>query len=463
MRVTLIGHATVLVELDGATILMDPVFQDPFEDGAVEACPSRQVFVDKLPKPDKIIISHSHLDHFDVPSLAQLPRDCEVLCPQDPTIPHVLHELGFEKVTSLEPGTSVPVGNGELLTTFSNIDVIEFGVVFKDGSGTFWNEVDTVVTPSTIEFVKMQMGPIDLLFSVFACQNLTFFGSMRAGYPLDISRKNLANVRQIAPKLCVPGSAGFRFTGELAWTNPFVFPISRRHFLSDLARVAPDVPTAIANPGDMFEIAGHAVKHSPGASPVARMIEDDTHLIDFDATAPIPPLTDTNIVGYPIDVIERQVEETLSGMVEFIRSAYASAERDPLVEECRRGRSSHGIGVLFPDGRERWVRIDFGPDEPRIARGEGALHDVTTLHRIAASILAARARYEKSYVYYRGFSRFSHTQLGTLVQGNVVSESKELPDVLSYYLANKAAGAERAAFKRLDLQLEKHFARQNPR
>jgi L-ascorbate metabolism protein UlaG (beta-lactamase superfamily) len=81
MRVTLLGHATVLVELDGANILMDPVLQDAFEDGAVTSCPKRMVRADKLPPLIAIIISHVHLDHFDIPSLAQLPRDVHVeLC-----------------------------------------------------------------------------------------------------------------------------------------------------------------------------------------------------------------------------------------------------------------------------------------------------------------------------------------------------------------------------------------------
>jgi hypothetical protein len=458
MKVTLVGHATILVELDGANVLMDPVFGDPFEDGAVEACPSREVFVDRLPKLDKVIISHAHLDHFDVPSLDKLPRDVEVLCPEDPIIPYVLDRLGFTKVRTLEAGANVQVGNGELLTTFSDIDVIEFGVVFKDRSGIFWNEVDTVVTPSTIEFVRMQLGDVDLLFSVFACQNLTFFGSMRAGYPLEISRRNLDNVRRIAPKLCVPGSAGFRFTGALAWTNPFLFPISRRHFLADLARVAPAVPTTIGDPGDVFEIHDHRVTQHRSASPLARMIEDDTRLIDFDATAPIPPLDDPNLVGYPRDVIEREVEQTLGGMIDYIEAAYAPGARDAIVDECRRSGASHGIVVLFPDGRQTWVRIEFAADAPKITRGEGELHGVTTLHRIAASILAARARYEKSYVYYRGFSRFSNTHVGTTVRGNVGTDAGEMPDVLSHYLTHKAPGASQSSKKRLDFQLEKHFA-----
>ena len=41
MRVTLLGHASALAELDGATCLMDPVLADPFEEGTVASCPNR--------------------------------------------------------------------------------------------------------------------------------------------------------------------------------------------------------------------------------------------------------------------------------------------------------------------------------------------------------------------------------------------------------------------------------------
>ena len=459
MKVTLLGHATVLVELDGATILMDPVFGDPFEDGAVVSCPAREVFVDKLPKLDKIVLSHAHLDHFDIPSLALLPRDCEVLCPEDPTIPHVLGRLGFTNVRPIEAGTTVPCGDGELLTTYSNIGVIEFGVAFKDRSGTFWNEVDTVVTPGTIELVRMQLGQVDLLFSVFACQNLGFFDSLRAGYPLGISRANLANVRQVAPRLVVPGSAGFRFTGPLAWTNPFLFPISRDHFLADLARVAPQIPSTLANPGDIFEIAAGTVTRHPGASPVARMIEDDTRLLEFDATAPIPPLTDPNLQGYPAALIDTHVGAVFDGIASFVREACSGTARDALVEEHRRSGASYGLGVVFPDGSERWLHLHFDRDQPRIVTAATPLRGATTTHRIAASMLTARARYERSYCYYRGFSRVSQTQVGTTLQGNVVAEGRDLPDLLGYYLGAKAPGAGQAAVKRLDFQLETHFAR----
>lgn len=456
MRVTLMGHATIFVEMDGANILMDPVFVDPYEDGAVTSCPSRQIFVERFPKIDAVIISHAHLDHFDVRSLDMLSRDCEFFCPVDPVIPYVLRRLGFERIRTLDAAETVGIGRGEFLTTFSNIDVIEFGVVFKDASGTFWNEVDTVVTPGTIEFTKMQMGHIDLLFSAYASQNLGFFSSMRAGYPLDIPRANLSNVRHIAPTLVAPGSAGFRFAGPLEWTNPFVFPISREQFLSDLARVAPHIRSTIANPGDVFEIRGGDVTHLPGASPIACMVQDDTHLIDFDATAAVPPLIDTNPLGYSDEDIQRQVDETVNGLVDFVARGSATGASDPLLDELRRLRASFALGVVYPTGHERWVHIKFNSGGALVdASASGPLPAASTTHRIAASILTARARYEKSYCYYRGFSRLTQTLAGSTGAGDVVYEEKELPDLLGYYLDRKAPGADSAAFRRMDLQIDR--------
>jgi hypothetical protein len=458
MRVTLIGHATMLIEMEGCTVLMDPVFGDPFEDGAVVACPSRKVFVDRLPKLDKVIISHSHLDHFDIPSLAQLPRDVEVLCPEDPTIPYVLEKLGFTKVRSLEAGALVEFGKCSIFTTFSNIDVIEFGVIFKDPSGVFWNEVDTVITPSAIEYARMQMGEVDLLFSVYASQNLGFFGSMRAGYPLDLPARNLSNVLQIQPKLVVPGSAGFRFAGLLEWTNPFVFPISRDHFFDDMKRVAPNIPAALANPGDVFEIADGKVTRHPASSPIATMTEDDTHLIEFDATASVPPLTDPNPMGYSVETIEREVETCFRGLEDFVRSAY-SGPKDGLVEELRRTASTFGLGVVFPSNEERWLHFAFDAAEPKITRAKQPLRDANVTHRIAASILAARLRYEKSYCYYRGFSRLADRHVGTAGEANRVRVEKDPPDLLGYYLHHRAPHASYGATMRLDFQLKTYFER----
>ena len=51
MRDTLLGHAAVLVELAGAACLMDPVFFDLFEEGAVASSPRRRTHPARLSLP----------------------------------------------------------------------------------------------------------------------------------------------------------------------------------------------------------------------------------------------------------------------------------------------------------------------------------------------------------------------------------------------------------------------------
>jgi L-ascorbate metabolism protein UlaG (beta-lactamase superfamily) len=73
-----LGHATVLLKIDGATILTDPVFSERvgIDLGLATLGPKRLVAspleASKLPKIDLVLLSHAHMDHFDLPSLRQL-------------------------------------------------------------------------------------------------------------------------------------------------------------------------------------------------------------------------------------------------------------------------------------------------------------------------------------------------------------------------------------------------------
>ena len=338
MKVTLLGHASVLVEMKGARCLMDPVFVDPFEDGAVVSCPRRTIALEAIPRIDLLVISHSHLDHFDIPSLAHIAktsRGCDVVCPKDHTIVYALERLGFKKIHPEEPRKHFKLGDYELLTTHSNVsNVIEMGMVFKDRSGTFWNQVDTVIAPDTVAGTLAQAGNIDLMFAMYASQNFDFFQSRATSFPHKMHAMNLSNVMAIRPRMVVPGSAGFRFAGTgMEWCNAFLFPMARERFVDDLARLAPEIPTRLANPGDVFEINRGVVEHKPAASPIAKMIEDDTRLLRFDPTAPIPALQDPNPDGFSTDKLRAGVTECLEGFVGFVAGACASG--DPVVDEYR--------------------------------------------------------------------------------------------------------------------------------
>jgi L-ascorbate metabolism protein UlaG (beta-lactamase superfamily) len=73
-----LGHSTVLLKLDGFTILTDPVFSTrvginlgPLTVG-IKRLVEVAVSMTDLPPIDLILLSHAHMDHFDVPTLRRL-------------------------------------------------------------------------------------------------------------------------------------------------------------------------------------------------------------------------------------------------------------------------------------------------------------------------------------------------------------------------------------------------------
>jgi L-ascorbate metabolism protein UlaG (beta-lactamase superfamily) len=73
-----LGHSTVLVKVDGFTILTDPVFSSRIglNVGPLTIGLKRLVEVatpiSHIPRIDLILLSHAHMDHFDLPTLRSL-------------------------------------------------------------------------------------------------------------------------------------------------------------------------------------------------------------------------------------------------------------------------------------------------------------------------------------------------------------------------------------------------------
>src|ERR1700732_5345958 len=69
-----IGHSTVLIRVDGFTILTDPVFSTRIGIGfgpvtvGMKRIVQPAAGLSALPAPDLILLSHAHMDHFDLPS-----------------------------------------------------------------------------------------------------------------------------------------------------------------------------------------------------------------------------------------------------------------------------------------------------------------------------------------------------------------------------------------------------------
>jgi L-ascorbate metabolism protein UlaG (beta-lactamase superfamily) len=77
LRATWLGHSTVLLEVDGARILTDPVWSDRASPSQIVG-PRRfhppPVAIDRLPPLDAILVSHDHFDHLDESAVRALAR-----------------------------------------------------------------------------------------------------------------------------------------------------------------------------------------------------------------------------------------------------------------------------------------------------------------------------------------------------------------------------------------------------
>jgi L-ascorbate metabolism protein UlaG (beta-lactamase superfamily) len=99
-RVTYLGHATVIVELDGVRLLTDPLLRRRvlhlWRSGPAPP-------VDDV---DAILISHGHQDHLDLPSLRRFPRETPIVVPRG--LARAVR--GFSDVREVDEGGDVELG-----------------------------------------------------------------------------------------------------------------------------------------------------------------------------------------------------------------------------------------------------------------------------------------------------------------------------------------------------------------
>jgi L-ascorbate metabolism protein UlaG (beta-lactamase superfamily) len=75
LRITLLGHSSLLVEIDGTTLLIDPVFSK--RASFVQWFGPERFFpppltIEELPPLDAVLLTHDHYDHLDSASVQQL-------------------------------------------------------------------------------------------------------------------------------------------------------------------------------------------------------------------------------------------------------------------------------------------------------------------------------------------------------------------------------------------------------
>lgn len=108
MRIDYVGHATVVVDLDGVRLLTDPLLRRRVmhlrRSAAVDARAFRGV--------DTVLVSHAHYDHLDLPSLERLGKSLPIVVPKG--LGGLLRKRRFGSVVEMEEGEVLRIGGLEV-------------------------------------------------------------------------------------------------------------------------------------------------------------------------------------------------------------------------------------------------------------------------------------------------------------------------------------------------------------
>jgi len=245
---TYVGHATVLIEVDGVRLLTDPFLRSHLGP-----------LVRKGPTPtaestrdlDAVLISHLHHDHADLGSLRRLGRETPMLVP--PGSQKFFERHGFRAVTELAPGQSSQVAGLEVTATEAvhpggrrlfakHVEAIGFLVRgrrrvyfagdtdFFDGMGELDPELDLALLPVWGWGPDIGPGHLD---------------------PAEAARAAAA----LSPRLAVPIHWGTLYPFGLERFNGDPLRRPGGEFAAAARELAPQVATRVLSPGESVSLA----------------------------------------------------------------------------------------------------------------------------------------------------------------------------------------------------------------
>jgi L-ascorbate metabolism protein UlaG (beta-lactamase superfamily) len=178
LRMTWLGHSTVLIELDGVRVLTDPVWGDrasPVRFAGPKRFQPVPVAIEALPPLDAVIVSHDHYDHLDMPSIQRLAKLPVPFLTSLGVGAH-LEKYGVDpkRITELDWWEKAPIPNSEVEIQAAPSQHFS-GRGMRDRNHTLWSSFivrsakhsvffsgDTGLTQEYAE-IRKRLGPFDVV------------------------------------------------------------------------------------------------------------------------------------------------------------------------------------------------------------------------------------------------------------------------------------------------------------
>ncbi len=173
------GHACILMESAGVSVLMDPVLSYTYENDV-----SRYTYEDLPPVIDYVLITHNHQDHILFETLLQLrPRIRNIVVPrngggalQDPSLRLLLKQCGFQNVIELAEMEEIPFARGSIMALpfmgehgDLNVQTKAAWRVEANGHRLLFAADSCNISPQLYQHVHRLVGDVDALFVGMEC------------------------------------------------------------------------------------------------------------------------------------------------------------------------------------------------------------------------------------------------------------------------------------------------------
>lgn len=173
------GHACILIESQGTSMLFDPVLSYTYENGI-----SRYTYLDLPDTIDYVLITHDHQDHILFETLLQIRHKVKnIVVPrnnggklQDPSLKLLFQNCGFKNVIELEEleeiqNANVRISGLPFFGEHSDLDIrTKMAWLVRIGPHSLLFAADSCnIEPRLYEHLHREFGDVDALFLGMEC------------------------------------------------------------------------------------------------------------------------------------------------------------------------------------------------------------------------------------------------------------------------------------------------------
>ncbi|MEM8778037.1 MAG: MBL fold metallo-hydrolase, partial [Cyanobacteria bacterium P01_G01_bin.49] len=184
VRIRYFGHACLLIETQGVSILCDPLISNENPTGM-----PRYSYADLPPKIDYVVITHNHQDHVMLETLLQIRHKIgTIVVPKshkgllfDPSLRLMLESIGFSKVKEVDELDTIEIPEGQIVSLpfFGEHGDLNIGaktayLIQLQGRSILCAADSNNIEPRLYDHLYALFGNLDVLFIGMECEGAPY-------------------------------------------------------------------------------------------------------------------------------------------------------------------------------------------------------------------------------------------------------------------------------------------------